>query len=96
MRNFNLMLSIAAMTLLTACSSQTLGPVGPAPDARPYFVVFDGPGRTCDAVKFDGAPWNHPSGEPVAVSERRHHIECGGYIADLAIPSGLIYKFDFR
>lgn len=89
-------LPLASITLLSGCSLATFAPAGSAPDDRPYFEVFDGPGRACDVVKFDGVAWSHPNGVAIAISEGKHQFQCGGDVITFAIPKGMIYKFDFR
>ncbi len=98
MSHMKSVLAVATIVLSAGCSSrfEAFGFAGPAPDHRPYFVVFDGPGRVCDTVKFDGTAWTHPDGVPVPVSEGTHRIECGGMVVTYVIPDGLIYKLDYR
>ncbi|WP_157971412.1 hypothetical protein [Dyella sp. C9] len=90
---------LLAFTLLSlAGCSQTFsaGPAGTSVDGKTYFVVYDGPGKKCQAPTFDGEGWKGGYNTPLQVSVGPHRYECGGTVITLNMPKGMIYKVDYR
>lgn len=88
---------VLAGAVLAGCSqSFVAGPAGTSGDGQTYFVINDGPDRTCQQPMFDGAAWTGGYGKAVPVMAGAHRFKCAGTVITLNMPKGMIYKVDYR
>ena len=88
---------VLALPVLAGCSqSFSAGQAGTSADGQPYFIIYDGPTRTCQPPLFDGAAWAGGYDKAVPVSVGMHRFECNGTVITLNMPKGMIYRVDYR